>query len=48
MILDTGLFTGHQRMSDAWITFRDFVQRTEDLPVGMLVRGACKPPPATR
>jgi haloalkane dehalogenase len=39
--LDTGLFTGHQPMSDAWMTFRDFVARTEDLPVGLLVRRAC-------
>jgi haloalkane dehalogenase len=45
VILDTGLFTGHQTMSDAWIAFRDFVARTEDLPVGMLVRGACKTDP---
>ena len=45
VILDTGLFTGHQRMTDAWIAFRDFVERTEDLPVGFLVRGACKPDP---
>ena len=39
VILDTGLFTGHQRMTDAWLAFRDFVERTEDLPVGFLVRG---------
>jgi haloalkane dehalogenase len=45
VILDTGLFTGHQRMTDAWIAFRDFVQRTEDLPVGFLVRGACRHDP---
>jgi haloalkane dehalogenase len=45
VILDTGLFTGHQKMSDAWIAFHDFVERTEDLPVGMLVRGACKQDP---
>jgi haloalkane dehalogenase len=45
VILDTGLFTGHQRMTDAWKAFRDFVERTEDLPVGMLVRGACKHDP---
>lgn len=45
VILDTGLFTGHQRMSDAWLAFRDFVARTEDLPVGFLVRGACKNDP---
>ena len=45
VILDTGLFTGRQRMTDAWITFRNFVERTEDLPVGMLVRNACKRDP---
>jgi haloalkane dehalogenase len=45
VILDTGLFTGHQKMSDAWLAFRDFVARTEDLPVGMLVRGACRTDP---
>jgi haloalkane dehalogenase len=41
VILDTGLFTGHQRMTQAWTAFRDFVERTDDLPVGFLVRGAC-------
>jgi haloalkane dehalogenase len=45
VILDTGLFTGRQRMTDAWLAFRDFVVRTEDLPVGMLVRRACKNDP---
>ena len=45
VILDTGLFTGQQPMSEAWIAFRDFVERTEDLPVGFLVRGACKQDP---
>jgi haloalkane dehalogenase len=45
VILDTGLFTGRQRMSDAWLRFRDFVARTEDLPVGLLVRRACKTDP---
>jgi len=45
VILDTGLFTGHQRMTEAWMTFRNFVERTEDLPVGFLVRGACKHDP---
>jgi haloalkane dehalogenase len=48
VILDTGLFTGHQRMTDAWIAFRDFVERTEDLPVGFLVRGACKNDPGEK
>jgi len=43
--MDTGLFTGHQQMSDAWQMFRDFVARTEDLPIGMLVRGGCHADP---
>ena len=43
--LDTGLFTGHQHMNDAWMAFRNFVERTEDLPVGLLVRRACKNDP---
>lgn len=43
--MDTGLFTGHQKMTDAWKTFRNFVERTEDLPISMLVGGACKTPP---
>jgi haloalkane dehalogenase len=40
VILDTGLFTGRQRMTDAWLAFRDFVERTEDLPISFLVDGA--------
>jgi haloalkane dehalogenase len=45
VVLDTGLFTGRQKMTEAWTTFRNFVERTEDLPVGFLVRGACKHDP---
>jgi haloalkane dehalogenase len=45
VLMDTGLFTGHQRMSDAWLMFRDFVERTEDLPVSLLVRRACATDP---
>jgi haloalkane dehalogenase len=45
VILDTGLFTGHQRMNEAWMMFRDFVERTEDVPVGLLVRRACHTDP---
>jgi len=41
VVMDTGIFTGYQKMTDAWKAFRDFVGRTEDLPIGMLVRGAC-------
>jgi haloalkane dehalogenase len=39
--MDTGLFTGRQQMSEGWHAFRDFVERTEDLPIGMLVKNAC-------
>jgi haloalkane dehalogenase len=39
--MDTGLFTGRQEMSEGWFAFRDFVSRTEDLPVGMLVKNGC-------
>jgi haloalkane dehalogenase len=45
VILDTGLFTGHQRMNEAWMAFRNFVERTEDVPVGLLVRRACHSDP---
>ena len=41
VLMDTGFFTGEQRMSEAWHRFRDFVERTEDLPISMLVRNAC-------
>ena len=43
--MDTGLVTGRQPMSDAWHAFRDFVARTEDLPIGMLVRRGCHTDP---
>jgi haloalkane dehalogenase len=39
--MDTGLFTGRQHMSGGWHAFRDFVERTEDLPIGMLIQNAC-------
>jgi haloalkane dehalogenase len=45
VVLDTGLFTGRQKMTDPWNAFRDFVRRTDDLPIGFLVRGACKHDP---
>jgi haloalkane dehalogenase len=32
-------------MSDAWLTFRNFVERTEDLPISLLVRNACATDP---
>jgi haloalkane dehalogenase len=45
VIMETGPFTGHQRMSDAWFAFRDFVRDSEDVPIGALVRGGCKNDP---
>ncbi len=41
VVMDSGLFTGEQPMSDAWHAFAAFVERTEDLPVGTLVRRGC-------
>ncbi len=41
VITDTGPFTGHQRMSEVWLRFRDFVSSHEDLPVGFLVKAGC-------
>ena len=41
VIMDTGLFTGEQPMAEAWFTFRNFVERTDDQPISMLVRNAC-------
>jgi haloalkane dehalogenase len=45
VIMETGPFTGHQKMSDAWLAFRDFVRESDEVPVGMLVRGGCKHDP---
>jgi haloalkane dehalogenase len=42
VISDTGPFTGHQKMSDVWFKFRDFVRDADDLPVGFLVKAGCK------
>jgi len=39
-LMDTGPFTGEQRMSEQWLAFRAFVERTEDVPISMLVRNA--------
>jgi haloalkane dehalogenase len=45
VIMETGPFTGHQRMSEAWLKFREFVRDNADVPVGVLVRGGCKEDP---
>jgi haloalkane dehalogenase len=44
VVLDTGLFTGHQKMTDAWRAFRELAQRSEDLPISFLIRAGCKVP----
>lgn len=47
VILNTGIFSGHNRMPEAWWAFHDFVERVmPDVPVGMLVERACFTPPA--
>ncbi len=44
-IMDTGPFTGYQKMSETWLKFREFVRRNEDVPVGFLVKAGCKNDP---
>ena len=44
IVLDTGLFTGYQKMTDAWLAFRELAQRSEDLPISFLIRAGCKVP----
>jgi haloalkane dehalogenase len=41
VLMDTGLFTGRQPMSEAWHRFAAFVERSEELPVGFIVRRGC-------
>lgn len=41
VIMDSGLFTGYQKMGKAWQMFRDFIDTNPDLPIGMLVNAAC-------
>lgn len=44
---NTGLPDGLHRLPQEWWAFRDFVMRTEDLPIGFLVSAGCaKPMPA--
>jgi haloalkane dehalogenase len=45
VVMDTGLFTGRQEMSEAWHRFADFVDREDELPVGFLVRRGCASDP---
>ncbi len=46
VLMDTGVFDGCQRMSEGWHRFREFVERSPDVPIGVLIRGGCKSPPA--
>ncbi len=46
VILDTGLFTGHQKMTDAWLAFSDFVEpEPRTCRSGSWCAGACKNDP---
>ena len=46
VVLDSGLFTGHQKMTESWLAFRELAQRSEDLPVSFLIRAGCRMAPA--
>jgi haloalkane dehalogenase len=41
VVLDTGLYAPGGEPSVAWSAFRAFVERTDELPIGMLVDGGC-------
>lgn len=43
--MDTGVFTGHQQMSEEWHRFAAFVERTPDVPIGRIIVGACRTKP---
>ena len=43
---NTGLPDGQHRLPEEWWRFRDFVVRTEDLPIGFLVSAGCAEPMA--
>jgi haloalkane dehalogenase len=45
VLMDTGVFTGEQQMSENWHRFREFVDRVDELPVSLLVRRACHTDP---
>jgi haloalkane dehalogenase len=41
VVLDTALDPSDLWMSETWAQFRDFVEQTEDLPVGWMMRATC-------
>jgi haloalkane dehalogenase len=45
VLMDTGVFTGEQPMSENWHRFADFVASVDELPVSLLVRRACHTDP---
>lgn len=45
VVMDSGIWTGHQKMSKNWLVFRDFMESTPDIPIGVLVSGGCKNAP---
>ena len=44
--MNTGIFTGYQRMTDNWLHFRDFIASHRDVRVDMPIRGACAVEPS--
>jgi len=40
VIMNTGLPTGEEKMPEAFIRWREFVERTPDLPIGLIIRNA--------
>jgi haloalkane dehalogenase len=39
--MDTGVFTGYQKMSEAWFHFRDFIAAHRDIRIEMPIQGGC-------
>jgi haloalkane dehalogenase len=44
--MDTGVFSGYQKMSDAWHHFHEFVKSNHDLPIEPLIKGAMATDPS--
>ena len=44
VLMDTGIFTGEQTMSEEWLRFRAFVAAHPDVPIPPLIRGGSKKP----
>jgi haloalkane dehalogenase len=40
--MNTDCPTGEAEMAEAWYEFRDFVERVDELPIGMLIENACE------